>query len=236
MCYHCGMQKKWMIPILAGGAVAAAGFPYRFDITHYEIHSDSIKTPVKAVVLADLHNERYGPHMKRLIRVIRNEQPDLILMPGDMCDIDHQEANTLELFRSLNDIPMYYATGNHEEFRNDLSHLLSEIRKTGVKIPEHSAAVFEKNDSKLEILSIPCYKKMSWFSGREISEQYHTSNYRILLSHRPEWDGLYRDIDCDLVICGHAHGGQWRIPVLDQGVFAPEQGLDRKSTRLNSSH
>ncbi|NCB33636.1 MAG: hypothetical protein EOM64_07100, partial [Erysipelotrichia bacterium] len=156
--------------------------------------------------------------------------PDLILMPGDMCDIDHQEANTLELFQSLSDIPMFYSTGNHEEFRNDLPHLLHAIRRTGVRIPEHNAAVFEKNGSKLEILSLPCYKEMSWFNAREVSGQFHTSGCRILLSHRPEWENLYRDIDCSLVVCGHAHGGQWRIPFLNQGIFAPEQGLFPQKT------
>jgi predicted MPP superfamily phosphohydrolase len=215
---------------MAVTGVAVAGLPRKFDITHYEIHSDKVVTPVRAVMLADLHNDSYGPKMKKLVQAVRNQKPDLILMPGDMCDIDHQEEHTLEFFREMSDIPMYYSTGNHEEFRNDLPILLNMIKKTGVNIPEHTGMVFQKGDTRLEILSLPCYKQEYYFKAPDISAQFHTDGYRILLAHRPEWFNLYRDVKCDLITSGHAHGGQWRIPGTDQGVFAPEQGMFPKLT------
>lgn len=49
--------------------------------------------------------------------------------------------------------------------------------------------------------------------------------YTILLAHRPEWIDLYGTYDFDLVLSGHAHGGQWRLPGLINGVFAPDQGM-----------
>lgn len=53
-----------------------------------------------------------------------------------------------------------------------------------------------------------------------IKQEYYT----ILLSHRPELINDYLDYSSDLILSGHAHGGQWRIPFLVNGVFAPGEG------------
>jgi predicted MPP superfamily phosphohydrolase len=67
----------------------------------------------------------------------------------------------------------------------------------------------------------------SSFAARleNVSAASDNGHYTILLSHRPEYFDVYSECGFDLVLCGHAHGGQWRLPWLLNGVFAPDQGL-----------
>jgi predicted MPP superfamily phosphohydrolase len=56
-----------------------------------------------------------------------------------------------------------------------------------------------------------------------------SKNYTVLLSHRPELAVVYDRYDVDLVLCGHAHGGQFRLPLIG-GLYAPDQGFFPKYT------
>lgn len=213
-----------MIPALIGGT-AAAGLPLKIDITEYEIRSRRIKDPVRALILSDLHNDYYGRGMHWLTDAVRRLSPDLILMPGDMCEENHHQDRTLAFFRAMSGVPMFFSTGNHEEFRSDLPYLLEQIRAAGVLIPENEPAIFRHGRTELEIMGLPCYRREESYQASVISGRFRTDDFRILLSHRPSWVGLYAEIDCDLIAAGHAHGGQWRIPGTSQGLFAPQQGI-----------
>jgi predicted MPP superfamily phosphohydrolase len=213
-----------MIPAAIGGA-AAAGLPLKIDISEYEIRSAKITDPVRAVILSDLHNDSYGRGMRRLTAAVNQLNPDLILMPGDMCEENHHQDRTLEFLRSMKGVPMFFSTGNHEEFRSDLPYLLEQIRAAGVVIPENHPTVFRHGRTEIELMGIPCYRREDSYDAAEISACFRTHDFRILLSHRPSWLTLYSAIDCDLIAAGHAHGGQWRIPGTQQGLFAPQQGI-----------
>lgn len=64
--------------------------------------------------------------------------------------------------------------------------------------------------------------KIAWISEAP-------AGYRIVLCHHPEYYPLISDKPIDLILAGHAHGGQWRF--FGQGIFAPGQGLFPKYTR-----
>ena len=220
-------DKKTGIAIAAAAAAAAIipGLPRDIDVTRYTVCSSKIHTPVRMMILSDLHNADYGMNMEDLMVKVLAEKPDLILMPGDMAEEHMHQDNTLVLMKALRDFPVYYSTGNHEEYRPDLEDLLKKFREAGVQVLSYRNAVFAKGDTSLEIVGIPCRKHESDYSADDINRIYTTDNYRILLSHRPHFIDLYNHIDCQMVVSGHAHGGQWRTPFLLNGLLAPNQGF-----------
>ncbi len=220
--------------LAAAGAIAAvtaAGLPYRTEITTYTLSSGKITSPVRIVILADFHNDRSEKGTVKLGQRVRGLAPDLILMPGDMAEEHNHQERTFLFLKQLSGIPMYYSTGNHEEFRWDLSQLKQRFRDCGVKVLDEKSETITVGDTVLEIAGISCRQEMKHISPQEISSLFHTDHYRILLSHKPNWQELYKDVDCDLTVCGHAHGGQWCIPILDIPLAAPSQGLFPKYVR-----
>ncbi len=205
------------------GAAVYAGLPEKIDITRYEIRTDKIRKKIRIAVLSDLHNEDYGENMEKLTAPLLNEHPDLILMPGDMAEEKNQQDHTLRMMEEVSMIPSYYSTGNHEEYRWDRDMLKKKIAETGVKVLDNEAVTLEVNGSMIEIGGIPCRLRENCFTAEEVSSVFHTDCYRILLSHRPQWISLYGKVKCDLVVSGHAHGGQWCIPGTHIGIKAPNQ-------------
>ncbi len=197
------------------------------DVTFIRCSSKKLKGTVRAVVLADLHDEDYGEKMERITDKIRPLRAGLILIPGDLCEEKRQDVHSsalLDALREMN-IPVFYSTGNHEEHRPDLPDLLRMIRDKGVCIPESRSETARIGENELEILSLPCVKQQSYYDPDEISSRFRGEGFRILLSHRPSWTDLYSRIECDLVVSGHAHGGQWRLPGGHRGLIAPSEGF-----------
>ena len=225
------MIKIIMIPAAAAAAVTAAGLPNgRIDVTYYEIGSPKLKAKLRLVILADLHDEDYGKQMEHLTEKIIPLNPDMIMIPGDLCEEKKNDEHSMCLLNRLKDYPVFYSTGNHEEHRPDLPDLLSKIRATGAHVPETEAECIEIRGNELEILSLPCLKKEYDYIPEDVNRRFHTDRYRIMLSHRPSWIDLYNSTECDLILSGHAHGGQWRIPALHRGLIAPSAGFFPKYT------
>ena len=222
--------KGLLTAAACSAAAAAAGLPYRTDITYYSLSSDRIAAPVRALILSDFHNDGTKDRAARLAEMIKGLKPDLILMPGDMAEEHHHQECTFFLLHMLAGIPMYYCTGNHEEFRWDLSELKQRFRDAGVTVLDEKSTVAAIGDAKLELAGISCMQDMDYFDPQTVSNLFQTDHYRILLSHKPNWTALYDDVDCDLTVCGHAHGGQWHIPYFDIPIAAPSQGLFPKYT------
>lgn len=223
-------NKKWFLLVPAAAAAAAAGLPRGLDITRYTIADERIKSPIRIVLLSDLHDDSYGENMKGLEIPIRGENPDLILMPGDMAEEHRHQDHTLILLNQLKEIPMFYSTGNHEEYRWDLTDLKERFRKAGVTVLDEKSSVITIRGTELEIAGISCRHRESEFTPEQVNGLFTTDDFRILLSHRPNWVDLYRQINCDLIVSGHAHGGQWKIPGTSIGVAAPQQGFFPKWT------
>ena len=109
-------------------------------VTDYKIKSDKIKETTKIVLISDLHNSQFGSKNKRLVDKIQKQDPDLILMDGDMLNEDGKNAQTaVELISALKKTaPVYYALGNHEiayRQRRD-KNLYQKLQKAGAKVVE----------------------------------------------------------------------------------------------------
>jgi predicted MPP superfamily phosphohydrolase len=228
----------WIIGIL--GALAAlavwGALERKLRVVRYRLVSKRLSSQarLRLAVVGDLHNAEYPQKQQALIRAILEQRPDGVLMAGDMFDERGQAEGALLLARGLKGrVPCYYVPGNHEYHLREPEKAFRRLADLGCLVLRNRAVMARMGHANLVIAGLddrlrrrhePEYDPAA--AARTLAEEIgRKPGFRILLSHRPEQVELYDQMDVDLVVCGHAHGGQWRIPGLVNGVFAPGQGL-----------
>ena len=224
------MQKKWFIGLLLLAVIilAAVGLDQRMIVRRYTIETDKLDTPVHLAVVTDYHGCDYGLHGNELIQEVTAATPDAIMLVGDMFSADGDPYDELVFFEKLADIAdTYYVTGNHEYWEYDVPALLQLVDKAGVIVLDQRAAKLTAGGQTLNICGIPdpyAYVDTS-VALEQACSNINLEEYTILLAHRPELIETYAATQSfDLVLSGHAHGGQVRIPFLVNGLCAPNQG------------
>lgn len=198
----------------------------RIDITEYRLEKN-ISREITVAVVADLHNK---PHFGRVVDILKNVKPDIITVPGDLLELN-EKNNGIEFLRRASKIaPLFYTPGNHERLTDKD---IPVIKDTGTVFLDNDYAKFE--DIIVGGLSSGCTDgghhnektpppDLEWLDNFS-----NLDGTKILLSHHPEYYPEYiKDKNIDVVISGHAHGGQWRV--FGQGIYAPGQGIFPKYT------
>ena len=193
----------------------------KFSVTEYEVESPKINLPFRIVHLSDLHAKRFGAKNKRLVAAVKKARPDIIVFTGDIIHLYRKpgEEAAIELVEQLSCVaPFYYVSGNHEmRYKN--------YREFSVKLADAGAVILENEyvmTHGVALVGLGCanLKNNKIF---EITPEFDC--FKILLAHEPQYLTRYARAGYDLVLSGHAHGGQWRLPFTGQGVYAPGQGL-----------
>ena len=236
-------RKRTAISILVPLTVAALvlpGFYGGLAVRHYTLATDKFAGTVRLCLLTDLHSCSYGEGMGELISAIEAARPDLILLSGDILDNHMPDDNTRALLHGLDGRwPCYYVTGNHECWSGDraFDRKMCLLEQNGVTILPGTWETVAVGGVSLNLCGVDDPEairlgeevRRSTGHFREqlmaVSAAAANGNYTILLSHRPAFFGEYLHHGFDLVVSGHAHGGQWRIPGLLNGVYAPNQGF-----------
>lgn len=179
----------------------------------------------KIVHISDLHGKRFSKGNSRLVKKIESASPDFIAITGDIVhkNTDKNRRVAEELCAKLTKIaPVYYVAGNHE-MRTEGYEILRELLiSAGVHVLDDAiATVCGFTVVGLNDMSVRC---------ETLENITPDVSPKILLSHKPHYFGKYCNCGYDLVLCGHAHGGQWRIPFTHRGIFAPGQGFFPKYT------
>ena len=184
--------------------------------------------------VSDLHNAQMGDGNEKLLAMLREAKPDLIVITGDLVDSRHTDlAVALAFARKTVEIaPCYYVTGNHEARISEYDDLKAGLEYAGVDVLENERIELERSGETIILIGVddPSFQtdylmgdSAAVMSGR-LNGLTGSDAYTILLSHRPELFDTYAASGVDLVFSGHAHGGQFRLPFLG-GVIAPNQGL-----------
>lgn len=199
----------------------------------YDVNTDKLKKDLNIVFISDLHNCFYGgTDQSTLWKAIDDAEPDMILFGGDVIDAWSGTEHALSLMQEVNEkYPCAYAPGNHEVMRSDTEEFYAEVEKLGIDVLLGKCSELEVNGEKVYVYGVlDCLEYGQ--NGTQLENVYDMLDedcYNILLAHQPEQiDELLGDgsKSFDLILSGHAHGGQWRIPyILDQGLYAPDQGL-----------
>ncbi|HHW58288.1 MAG TPA: metallophosphoesterase [Clostridia bacterium] len=195
----------------------------------------------KIVHLSDLHSKEFGKRQKNLVKKIEDAQPDLIVFTGDLIDSSHFDAEvSLKLIRQIVKIaPTYFVTGNHEWWSGNFNVLEKVLKENGVHVLRNTYARIVKDKDEIYIIGIddPASTQEIYEETKIVENEIkqavngieENEAFKILLSHRPEMFTLYSKYGFDLVLSGHAHGGQVRLPFIG-GLIAPNQGFFPKYT------
>lgn len=187
----------------------------------------------KIVQISDLHNKSFGKDNINLITKIIRENPDIIVITGDLLDSNRTDYQTaLSFVRQASAYaPIYYVSGNHESYlpQSEYQQFINDI-SIYVTIIDDRSAILEKDDDCINLVGLAdpemtnsILSEKQRVRDSSVLNLIQPDMLNILLSHRPELLSVYSAYGFDLVLSGHAHGGQFRLPFVG-GIYAPNQG------------
>lgn len=240
---NMGKKRKWKIFIIILIVIFFVTLiieiylsKYTLTCTRYVVNTSKISSTIRIVHLSDLHNQEFGNSNDDLIKRIKGEKPDLICITGDLLN---EDENNVEIATNLisnlaEDYPVYISLGNHEiEYKySNPEELIKLFEKNGAAVLEFGYQEINVKGERIRIGGLYGYDLPETNDAcRENEAKYlkefqESENYKLLLTHMPL--GWYRAgsldyWDVDLVLAGHTHGGQIRIPFLG-GLYAPDVG------------
>ncbi len=193
-----------------------------------EISSPSLPAAfdgLRIVHLSDLHGKEFGADSETLLKEVAALQPDLIAITGDLIDQESQFDMLPALAEGLTAIaPTYYVTGNHEWAVKRINELKELLTACGVRVLTNGYEIWEKDGATLAIAGVDDPNGPADQKTGDVLRQEIDADYTILLSHRNTVEE-YAGWGYDLVLCGHGHGGIFRIPLLDRGVLGVNREL-----------
>ena len=187
--------------------------------------------------VSDLHNTEIGTDNNDLVEMLTFAKPDIIAMTGDIIDSNNTDLDIALHFaeEAVKIAPCYYITGNHEAWvsENIYSEFEDNLIEMGISVLHNEKVLLEREEAKISLIGIddPDFFERATLGGiqgaiieTKLSPLLDNRNYNIVLCHRPEFFDNYAALGAELVLTGHAHGGQFRLPFIG-GLIAPNQGL-----------
>ncbi|WP_415333832.1 metallophosphoesterase [Clostridium perfringens] len=232
------------------GITLVTGFFYYenngISTTNYEVDC-GIGKDINVVHLSDLHGKEFGKNNEKLKRLILKEKPDLVVATGDM--IDSSLKNMEGVIDFLSDlskcVKVVYISGNNEQRCKKAEYIFESLKSKGVIVLRNEIITLSLSGVKVNILGMfekpkgDLHSSLKKINGSYAYEDSHKlfkrleslEGLKIVLSHYPElFEAEYSKYDFHIMFSGHAHGGQFRIPIVKRGLIAPGQGIFPKYT------
>lgn len=190
---------------------------------------------MRIVHLSDLHSATFGKNQARLLSMVDTLKPDMVLITGDLIDRRRtvkpdDMIPALTLLQQLQKrVPTIRVEGNHEAVSPVGVQFKAYADRTGAQNVTGRSLPITRGEDTVHVIGIPDiasvqYEEDIWRENLHELCAAHADTFRIVLSHRPQYVNDYANEDLPLVLCGHAHGGQVRLPLIG-GLYAPEQGV-----------
>ncbi len=226
---------KYIIALLI--VIAVAVFIYwqngAVGITKVSIKNHKIPrnfNGYKILQISDFHN---SSNWKKILKKVKSCDADIAVFTGDIIDRrDYKLDIALDFVKNI-DIPCYFVSGNHEAWLGDYENIITQLEKLGVIIMDDKNLYLQKGESHINLIGIKdpgfLYGKFSKETPTQSVDEFlptalQKDTFNLVLSHRPEIFPCYCKHKADYVMTGHAHGGQFRFPVIG-GLYAPGQGI-----------
>ena len=216
-------------------------FSDELQVVRYTVHTEDGFPSIRIAHVSDLHSCAYGEEQRELLEAIDRESPDLVVLTGDIFDGSLPMEPTVSFLRGIQGkYPCYFVTGNNEYERGGdaFAERMAVLAEYGIVRLSGGMEVVRVKDANINLCGVD--DPYAWPDSDDPLESRETrykeqvaqaaalaqnGNYTILLAHRPEYFDFYCEFGFDLVLSGHVHGGQWRIPGLIDGLYVPGQGL-----------
>lgn len=214
-------------------AVYLLSVPRDFTVRKYIIKTDKFSGHIKAVHISDLHNVMWGEGQSDLLEKIDEYGPDNSFFTGDIADEYSDTAPAAIMLKEMKQRCLcFYVAGNHEGKLSDPSYFKDTVRSLDIAVLESDKEQITVNGCNITVCGLDdprFYSTEDAYSEKWTEDVKNCAkdndNFTVFLSHRPEKAEFYAEQGFDLVLCGHAHGGQVRIPGIFNGIYAPHQGL-----------
>lgn len=208
------------------------------SISNYNVRANTLPVQFdgyKIAHISDLHNTELGKNNGKITEILRQQKPDIIAITGDLVDSSRTDTEKAIGFvkEAIKIAPCYYVTGNHEAWLgNDAyKNFEKQLIDCGVNVLHNQKVLIEKDGAVIQLAGLDdpaFYDNADYVEesviDNKLSEIQLEDYYTVLLSHRPEVIDVYAKYNIDLVLSGHAHGGQFRLPFIG-GIYAPNQGF-----------
>lgn len=219
--------------VLAGAVVVIAkGLDNRLEVSHYTVKSNKLPKEFdgfKIMHLSDFHCDTTAG----LTDAVRNEHPDIICITGDMT---HDTGSYEPFMRLLEDIlkiaPVYMISGNHDVWRNDYDEMIEKCKNIGAIVLQNETDYIEINSEKITISGLEdpssvTHSKIHKKIQDGLNNLLVSDGFNVLMFHRANLLDVFKNTDFDLILSGHMHGGQFRIPGIG-GVVSPKTNFMQK--------
>lgn len=190
--------------------------------------TDIVPDGLKIVQISDLHNKSFGKDSSKLLDKIKAYEPDMIAVTGDVVDVYHTDIDVAVTFmqEAVKIAPVYYVTGNHEIWleEDERDDLMNRMCEAGVICLDNECISVSYEDTCFNLIGLDD-SALGGNALERIMREVDTGRFTVLLAHEPQYFDAYSSQEVDLVLSGHAHGGQFRLPFIG-GVYAPDQGFN----------
>ena len=198
------------------------------ETTHYTYKAEQLGADLEGyriVQISDLHNAKFGKNNQKLVDRIRECAPDMIVLTGDLVDSNHTNVDRAVQFvdEIVKICPVYYVTGNHEYWleKSKYDELMDGLVSAGVVILDNQVVEISRGDAKFRLVGLDDRNLADGTLEALLSDEKELT---VVLAHEPQYLARYAGTGVDLVLSGHAHGGQFRLPFVG-GIVAPDQGF-----------
>lgn len=198
------------------------------ETTYYTYKAEQLGADLEGyriVQISDLHNVKFGKNNQKLVDRIRECEPDMIVLTGDLVDSNHTNVDRAVQFvdEIVKICPVYYVTGNHEYWldTSEYENLMDGVASAGVIILDDQVVEISRGDAKFRLVGLDDKSLADGTLEALLSDEKELT---VVLAHEPQYLARYAGTGVDLVLSGHAHGGQFRLPFVG-GIVALDQGF-----------
>ena len=230
---HKGIAIAAVILLLTAGVFLDSRF--RIVDTDYSLYYGNLPQSFdgyRVVQLSDLHMAEFGEDNEKLIGNVTEQKPDIIVITGDLLlryaeKTNGEQTEAIKPFlEELSKIaPCYFVSGNHEWACGEISQLTALLAESDIVYLNNELVLLEKGGESIVLAGVEDPNgpadMMKPDELAEIISQNYPDKYTLLLAHRNSWLTKYPDLSVDTILCGHAHGGIARLPLVG-GVLGTE--------------